>query len=114
MNHGPHGPPTNSLKLRQNMMSNYLPLIGITMGDAAGVGPEIVVKSLTHDTLYRQCRPVVIGDARRLEEARAITGSDVTIRRIAQPSEARTEPGTIDCIDLDLVPAGLPFGKLSS
>ena len=44
-------------------MSNYLPVIGITMGDATGVGPEIVVKSLTHESVYRQCRPLVIGDA---------------------------------------------------
>ncbi len=95
-------------------MSNPLPIIGITMGDAAGVGPEIVVKSLTHAILYEQCRPLVIGDARRLEEARAITGTDIKIRRIADLSELRAEPGTIDCIDLDLIPAGLPFGKLSS
>jgi 4-phospho-D-threonate 3-dehydrogenase / 4-phospho-D-erythronate 3-dehydrogenase len=95
-------------------MNHPLPLIGITMGDAAGVGPEIVVKSHTHEVLYRQCRPVVIGDARRLEEARALTGSDVKIRRIEHASEVHAERGTIDCIDLDLVPAGLPFGKLSA
>jgi 4-hydroxy-L-threonine phosphate dehydrogenase PdxA len=57
-------------------MSNYLPVIGITMGDAAGVGPEIVVKSLTHESVYRQCRPLVIGDAARLEQANRIVGGN--------------------------------------
>src|SRR5215813_3642520 len=94
-------------------MSHYLPVIGITMGDAAGVGPEIIVKSLAHETVYQQCRPLVIGDAKRLERAAQIVGSAARIRRIEQPSEARYELGTIDCIDLGLIPDDLPFGKLS-
>jgi 4-hydroxythreonine-4-phosphate dehydrogenase len=94
-------------------MSNYLPVIGITMGDASGVGPEIVVKSLTHKVVYEQCRPLVIGDARRLEQANQIVGGTAKIRRIKDASEAKYEPGTIDCIDLDLIPEDLPFGELS-
>jgi 4-hydroxythreonine-4-phosphate dehydrogenase len=94
-------------------MTDYLPVIGITMGDAAGIGPEIVVKSLTHGYLYRQCRPLVIGDARRLERANEIADTGVRVRRIADPSEACYEAGTIDCIDLALIPDDLPFGKLS-
>ncbi|MFM0133540.1 4-hydroxythreonine-4-phosphate dehydrogenase PdxA [Paraburkholderia sediminicola] len=95
-------------------MSNYLPVIGITMGDAAGVGPEIVVKSLTHESVYRQCRPLVIGDAVRLEQANRIVGGNTKVRRIAKPSDAQYERGTIDCIDLALIPADLPFGALSA
>ena len=95
-------------------MSNYLPVIGITMGDAAGVGPEIIVKSLAHDIVYKQCRPLVIGDARRLERANEIVGGNARIRRIKEAAEARYEPGTIDCIDLDLIPDDLPFGQLSA
>jgi 4-hydroxythreonine-4-phosphate dehydrogenase len=95
-------------------MSNYLPVIGITMGDTAGVGPEIVVKSLTHATVYQQCRPLVIGDAGRLEQANAIVGANAKIRRIKEASEARYEQGTIDCIDLGLIPADMPFGQLSA
>ncbi|HXI67043.1 MAG TPA: 4-hydroxythreonine-4-phosphate dehydrogenase PdxA, partial [Steroidobacteraceae bacterium] len=95
-------------------MSNYLPVIGITMGDAAGVGPEIVVKSLTHESVYRQCRPLVIGDAARLEQANRIVGGSTKVRRIAKPADAQYEQGTIDCIDLGLIPADLPFGALSA
>ncbi|POR52982.1 4-hydroxythreonine-4-phosphate dehydrogenase [Paraburkholderia eburnea] len=95
-------------------MSTYIPVIGITMGDAAGVGPEVVAKSLTHAQVYAQCRPVVIGDARRLERAIAICGLKLAVRRVNDPSEARYEPGTIDVIDLNLIPDDLPFGQLSA
>jgi len=95
-------------------MNSYLPVIGITMGDAAGVGAEVIVKSLAHTSVYEQYRPLVIGDARRLERANEIVGGTLRVRRIADAGEARYEPGTIDCIDLDLIPDDLPFGQLSA
>jgi 4-hydroxythreonine-4-phosphate dehydrogenase len=95
-------------------MSDYLPVIGITMGDATGVGPEIIVKSLMHDSLHRLCRPLVIGDARRLERANRLVGQQLEVRRVADPSHARYEAGTVDCIDLGLIPEDLPFGHLSA
>ena len=45
------------------------PRIAITMGDAAGVGPEIIMKALAHADLYDRCRPLVVGDAARLGQA---------------------------------------------
>lgn len=51
------------------------PTIGITMGDAAGVGPEIIVKSLQNASVYEACHPIVIGDANRLEDAARITNT---------------------------------------
>src|SRR4051794_11245352 len=95
-------------------MSNYLPVIGITMGDAAGVGAEVIVKSLAHPSVYAQCRPLVIGDARRLERANAIVGGAMKVRRIEDAGQARYEQGVIDCIDLGLIPDDLPFGQLSA
>ena len=95
-------------------MSNQLPVIGITMGDATGVGPEIIVKSLNHDVVYQQCRPLVIGDAGRLEQANEIVKGSMKVRRIKEATEARYEPGTIDCVDLNLIPPELPFGQLSA
>ncbi|MDD1964971.1 4-hydroxythreonine-4-phosphate dehydrogenase PdxA [Pseudomonas sp. NPDC090203] len=94
-------------------MSNYLPVIGITMGDATGVGPECIVKSLAHDVVYQQCRPLVIGDAGRLELANEIVKGSLKIRRIDDASQALYEKGVVDCIDLNLIPADLPFGELS-
>ncbi len=89
------------------------PRIGITMGDAAGVGPEVVVKALAHAEVYARSRPIVIGDAKRLERAARLTRTRLAIRAVAQPQAARYEPGTADCIDLALVPEDLPFGVLS-
>ncbi len=89
------------------------PVVAITMGDAAGVGPEIIMKSLAHAELYQRCRPLVIGDAARLEAAGAIVGSHLEVRAISGIKEARFEPGTVDCIDLKLIPNDLPWGRLS-
>jgi 4-hydroxythreonine-4-phosphate dehydrogenase len=91
----------------------YLPLIAITMGDAAGVGPEIIMKSLAHAALYTTCRPLVIGDANRLREAGRIAGLDLEVHAVAGPAEAKFAFGHVDCIDLGLIPPGLPFGQLS-
>ena len=88
--------------------------IGITMGDPAGVGPEVVMKALAHRDTYESARPIVIGDAKRLERAAAIAGLTLDVCSVAEPEQARFEHGTVDCIDLGLVPADLPFGKLSA
>lgn len=90
------------------------PIIGITMGDAAGIGPEIIVKALQNTSIYEQCNPLVIGDAKILERATRITNSRLTINPISNVKEANYEYGTIDCIDLDLLPADLPFGQVSA
>ena len=89
------------------------PCIGITMGDPAGVGPEVVMKALSHAAVYDSCRPIVIGDARRLRKAAAIAQLSLAVQAVAAPEQARFTHGTVDCIDLALVPEELPFGELS-
>jgi 4-hydroxythreonine-4-phosphate dehydrogenase len=93
---------------------NDRPVIAITMGDAAGIGPEIIVKALAHADLYARCRPLVVGDAGRLETAAKVCGLGLGVRRVQSASDALFEAGTIDCVDLDLIPDDLPFGKLSA
>jgi 4-phospho-D-threonate 3-dehydrogenase / 4-phospho-D-erythronate 3-dehydrogenase len=90
------------------------PVIGITMGDAAGIGPEIIVKALAHEEVYQICRPVVIGDAKILERVKPIVESNAKINIINDPVEGIYEYGTIDVIDVDIVPVDLPFGEVSS
>jgi 4-phospho-D-threonate 3-dehydrogenase / 4-phospho-D-erythronate 3-dehydrogenase len=92
------------------------PIIAMTMGDAAGVGPEVIMKSLAHPELYKQCRPLVIGDAERLQQAGALIGSRLTVRALSldELEKATFEPGTVDCIDLKLIPRDLPWGELSA
>ncbi|RKQ96926.1 4-hydroxythreonine-4-phosphate dehydrogenase [Kushneria sinocarnis] len=89
------------------------PVVGITMGDAAGVGPEIIIKSLAHASVHDLCRPLVIGDAGRLGEAAHRLESPLEVRAITRPDEARFDPGTVDCIDLGLIPADLAWGEVS-
>ncbi|MGJ9384183.1 4-hydroxythreonine-4-phosphate dehydrogenase PdxA [Salipaludibacillus sp. CF4.18] len=90
------------------------PIIGITMGDAAGIGPEIIVKSLSTEEVYGNCHPLVIGDSKMLKRAAIITDSNVTIRSINQLEEAEFQFGTIDCMDLDLLSSDLKFGEISA
>lgn len=91
------------------------PIIAITMGDATGIGPEVIVKALSHPEVYKECRPVVIGDTKRLQQAQRITKSHVEINTIASEAITHTDcqPGIVDCIDLALIPQDLPWGKIS-
>ena len=84
------------------------------MGDAAGVGPEVIMKALAHRELYAIARPLVVGDAKRLGRAGQIVRSGLAVRAIAEPEDAGFEPGNVDCLDLALVPEDTPFGKLST
>ncbi len=84
------------------------------MGDAAGVGPEVVLKALAHREVYEMCRPLVIGDRHQLERARAILKSNQKIFSVPDSQKAGFKAGTIDLIDLALLPSDIPFGKVSA
>lgn len=90
------------------------PTVGITMGDAAGIGPEIIMKALGHQEVYNNCNPLVIGDAKILERVLPVIGSNLKVNAIHEPSDAKYAFGTVDVIDLDLVPADLEYGKVSA
>ena len=91
------------------------PILGITMGDPASIGPEITVKALCHPEIYDRCRPLVIGDACMLEKAKGIVGrEDVVIHPVSRVEDALFTPGTIDVYDMKLVDAKtLPIGQVS-
>jgi 4-hydroxythreonine-4-phosphate dehydrogenase len=95
------------------------PLLGITMGDPAGVGAEIIVKSLAGEAIQEVCRPLVIGDLRVMQQAsREITRLNLDV----QPCDPDTMPhaegfhlGRINVMDLANVdPAKLRYGKVSA
>lgn len=79
------------------------PIIGITMGDPCGIGPEITAKALSRKAVYAICRPLVVGSAGVLEQAAAIVGAGIAVRKITDVSDARFEHGTVDVLDKDLV-----------
>jgi 4-hydroxythreonine-4-phosphate dehydrogenase len=91
-----------------------LPTIALTMGDDAGVGPEIIVKALAGQAVHTWCRPLVLGDVARLRVAAEICGVRVAIGEVNDPADADYTPGTIACVDLHLIPADLPFGEISA
>lgn len=84
-------------------MVDNRPVIGITMGDPAGVGPEIVLGALQENEVYRQCVPVVIGDAgilRKVSEASGVKCADINV--IDNPRDAKGAVGTIDVVQVDV------------
>jgi 4-hydroxythreonine-4-phosphate dehydrogenase len=73
--------------------------VAITMGDAAGIGPEITVKSLADPVAASWCVPFVLGDAGVLRHAARAVGVDAPVRCIGAPEDATGEPGVIEVID---------------
>lgn len=72
------------------------PLLGITMGDACGVGPEVILKALAHREVYEICRPVVIGLADFLLRDMAIAGVDLDIQVVEEPESGQFVCGVVD------------------
>jgi 4-hydroxythreonine-4-phosphate dehydrogenase len=92
------------------------PPIGITLGDPAGIGPEIVVKMLAAEQAFStRCVPVVLGDARVLEQTAADLRLPVKIHTITHPEDAQAAAGVIDLIDLhNADPAAFTPGQVSA
>ena len=85
------------------------PVVGITMGDAAGIGPEVIVKALMVKKTYELCQPVIIGDRGIMERAGSTVKAPVTVRGIREVGEAHFVYGTLDVLDLGNLPPDLPF-----
>lgn len=91
------------------------PVIGITMGDPASIGPEITLKALNNPSIYEQAKPLVVGDLGMMYKARETVGlKNLKFHKISQVSEALFEYGTIDVLDMGLVDSEkLELGKVS-
>jgi 4-phospho-D-threonate 3-dehydrogenase / 4-phospho-D-erythronate 3-dehydrogenase len=76
------------------------PYIGITMGDPAGIGPEIILKTLSRESIYRQAVPIVLGDGAILDRAKGYVGAAVDIRRIDSPAQGIGRFGEVEVLDL--------------
>ncbi|MDR1631967.1 MAG: 4-hydroxythreonine-4-phosphate dehydrogenase PdxA [Dysgonamonadaceae bacterium] len=91
------------------------PIIGITMGDPAGIGPEIIVKSLSNPAVYGICRPLVFADVQVMHDALRICKSSLNIHAVNQIEEAQFDFGTIDVFDLNNVDLqSIEYGKVSA
>ncbi len=90
-----------------------LPIIGITMGDAAGISPEILVKSLADPEIRTFCEPIVLGDVRVLAAAARAAGLEIPFRTVERPSAWRSDGrafGVVDYHDVD--PATVKIGVI--
>lgn len=80
------------------------PIIAITMGEAAGIGPEILVKSLEKNSIFAACRPLIIGDYKILRRAKEAFRTQRDLRVIRKAAEAVWGSGKVNVIDLDNIP----------
>ena len=82
------------------------PILGITMGDPFGNGPEITVRAMNDPDLYRRCRPLVVGDVSSmeyaLEVAKKVSGISLQLHSVKVPAEAKFEYGTIAVLDMGI------------
>ncbi len=79
------------------------PLIAITMGDPAGIGPEIIAKVIDSGEIFPICRPVVIGDAGVMKKVIEEMRLSIAVRAISSITEADPAKGKLDVVNLDLV-----------
>jgi len=89
------------------------PIIAITMGDAAGIGPELIVKVLSQETVYESCAPFIVGDRKVMRDICRVVGANLRFKAIEKLSEARFSPSEVDV----LWPKGLridhvPWGQV--
>jgi len=91
------------------------PIIGITMGDPAGIGPEICIKTLSDQKIYERCNPLIVGDAGVMKIAASLFGFSLIINPVTSISEAKFKFGIIDVYDLKNVDIDeLQAGKVSA
>ncbi len=91
------------------------PVLGVTMGDPAGVGPEIIARAAAEPAVRAACRPVVIGAAATMREALALVGSAQAVHAVSRVADCRWAEGTVEVLDLGNVDmATLPRGEVSA
>ena len=92
------------------------PVLALTLGDVAGIGPEITAKTLLrHPEVRGECVPVVVGDADALRLGVEIAGGDPSVVRvIAEPSHATNDPATIEVVQVGASLKSAPVGEVSA
>lgn len=80
--------------------------MGITMGDPAGIGSEIIVKALTKEKIYEKCIPIIIGDYEAIKHANEFSKTNLKLCEIGDIKESKGEFGTIEYINLGYLTYG--------
>src|SRR6478752_192000 len=96
-------------------MTETRPILAVTMGDPAGIGPEIAVRALLSPEVRELSRSFIIGDARVLERALQVCGLTATLNRIDGPEHLADREGVIDVLHQQTVdPTQLEMGKIQA
>lgn len=91
------------------------PILAITMGDPAGIGPEIAAKALAEPVVRKAARLLVIGDARVMTAAARLARADLTVRPLARVADATWAADTVEVLDLgNADPAAFALGRVSA
>ncbi len=92
-----------------------IPIIGITMGDPAGIGPEVILKTLAQPEVYELCRPVVIGDLGVMERDNQLLRQGLFVNRTDSVERAKFKFGEVEVVQATTVDlAGLQYGKVDA
>ena len=91
------------------------PIIAVTMGDPAGIGPEIVAKSIADKATFDVARCIVIGDKKVMEKAVEIVGADLKVNVVESPADGDYSYGVLNMIDLDNIDMSrFEYGKINA
>lgn len=91
------------------------PIIGITMGDPASIGPEIAVKSLLNEEIHAICKPLIVGDAGVFQHIIDRLNINASVNAVRNVQDARFEFGVLDVYDLhNMDISKLQFGEISA
>src|SRR5579884_2467041 len=82
------------------------PCVAVTMGDPAGIGPEIVAKAVADPEVMRVSRPLVVGDLGVMAHTVRALGLGLRVQAVPSPDAGRYEPGWMDVLDLGNVDLG--------
>lgn len=95
------------------MSNSKLPVVAITIGDPAGIGPEITLDTITNEKVYQECQPFLIGSVDIIKRAMKIKDCGFEINKINHPSEGKYQYGTIDVLETgDYDCESIEFGKV--
>jgi 4-hydroxythreonine-4-phosphate dehydrogenase len=92
----------------------YKPLLAITMGDPAGIGPEIAVKAFADTHIHNICRPVLIGHIPSIEKILKITGIKLSVNEIGSIKEYNNSQNVLNIINIKSTNNDIEYGKVSA
>jgi 4-phospho-D-threonate 3-dehydrogenase / 4-phospho-D-erythronate 3-dehydrogenase len=93
---------------------DFRPILAITMGDPAGIGPEIAAKVFAMPEIYRQCRPLLTGSVQIMKKALDMLKSDLKINAVTNVQDAVFQVGIMDVFDLPVEnPDSIEYGKIT-